>query len=77
MNAQGSGAVAQLGERLVRNEEVSGSIPLGSTIFRKPIPPKIDVCQAGPVSDSGSLPSGGSQWSRKRASHWRSVPSCW
>ena len=34
--AQGSGAVAQLGERLVRNEEVSGSIPLGSTIFRKP-----------------------------------------
>jgi hypothetical protein len=27
------GAVAQLGERLVRNEEVSGSIPLGSTIL--------------------------------------------
>src|SRR5215510_3634416 len=26
------GAVAQLGERLVRNEEVRGSIPLGSTI---------------------------------------------
>src|SRR5215467_8221865 len=26
-----SGAVAQLGERLVRNEEVRGSIPLGST----------------------------------------------
>ena len=26
------GAVAQLGERLVRNEKVSGSIPLGSTI---------------------------------------------
>lgn len=25
------GAVAQLGERLVRNEKVSGSIPLGST----------------------------------------------
>ena len=25
------GAVAQLGERLVRNEEVRGSIPLGST----------------------------------------------
>jgi hypothetical protein len=36
------GAVAQLGERLVRNEEVSGSIPLGSTtlpvriVFSKP-----------------------------------------
>ena len=28
------GAVAQLGERLVRNEEVSGSIPLGSTTLR-------------------------------------------
>ncbi len=28
-----SGAVAQLGERLVRNEEVRGSIPLGSTIL--------------------------------------------
>ena len=27
----GCGAVAQLGERLVRNEEVRGSIPLGST----------------------------------------------
>jgi hypothetical protein len=30
------GAVAQLGERLVRNEEVSGSIPLGSTSLRPP-----------------------------------------
>ncbi len=30
-----SGAVAQLGERLVRNEEVSGSIPLSSTITKK------------------------------------------
>ena len=30
-----AGAVAQLGERLVRNEEVSGSIPLSST---KPTP---------------------------------------
>ena len=27
----GCGAVAQQGERLVRNEEVRGSIPLGST----------------------------------------------
>ena len=26
------GRVAQLGERLVRNEEVAGSIPVGSTI---------------------------------------------
>src|SRR5579864_8261684 len=29
------GAVAQLGERLVRNEEASGSIPLSSTIPRR------------------------------------------
>ena len=29
-----AGAVAQLGERLVRNEEVSGSIPLSSTSLR-------------------------------------------
>ena len=29
------GAVAQLGERVVRNDEVRGSIPLGSTNFPK------------------------------------------
>jgi hypothetical protein len=36
----GDGAVAQMGERLVRNEEVRGSIPLGSTISpgSKPAP---------------------------------------
>ncbi len=28
------GAVAQLEERVVRNDEVGGSIPLGSTIFQ-------------------------------------------
>ena len=28
-----NGAVAQLGERVVRNDEVRGSIPLGSTIL--------------------------------------------
>jgi hypothetical protein len=33
----GCGAVAQLGERLVRNEEVSGSIPLSSTKIIKQI----------------------------------------
>ncbi len=27
------GAVAQLGERVVRNDEVVGSIPIGSTIY--------------------------------------------
>src|SRR5690606_29494629 len=29
-----AGAVAQLGERVVRNDEVRGSIPLSSTIFQ-------------------------------------------
>jgi hypothetical protein len=33
------GAVAQLGERLVRNEEVRGSTPLGSTKKALDIPP--------------------------------------
>jgi hypothetical protein len=33
------GAVAQLGERLVRNEEVSGSIPLSSTNSIKHLAP--------------------------------------
>ncbi len=32
------GAVAQLGERLVRNEEVDGSIPFSSTNRRKGLP---------------------------------------
>lgn len=34
----GLGAVAQLGERLVRNEEVGGSIPLGSTTLVRDLP---------------------------------------
>ena len=33
------GAVAQLGERLVRNEEASGSIPLSSTKYIKYLEP--------------------------------------
>src|ERR1700730_6184334 len=35
------GAVAQLGERLVRNEEVRGSTPLGSTSTSHCISPQI------------------------------------
>ena len=30
------GAIAQLGERLVCNQKVIGSIPIGSTIFEHP-----------------------------------------
>jgi len=33
LDLSGRGAVAQLGERFVRNEEASGSIPLSSTNF--------------------------------------------
>ena len=33
---QCSGAVAQLGERLVRNEEATGSIPVSSTKIKLP-----------------------------------------
>lgn len=33
MEARVFGAVAQLGERFVRNEEVAGSTPAGSTSF--------------------------------------------
>ena len=35
---RGVGAVAQLGERVVRNDEVVGSIPIGSTILYREIP---------------------------------------
>jgi hypothetical protein len=41
------GVVAQLVERLVRNEKVAGSIPVGSTILRsepKPEIPSVGWC---------------------------------
>jgi hypothetical protein len=44
------GAVAQLGERLVRNEEVSGSIPLSSTIESITYPQNL-----GPMRDENAL----------------------
>jgi hypothetical protein len=46
------GAVAQLGERLVRNEEVSGSIPLSSTknqSLREKIRHQLKVAATNPV----------------------------
>ena len=49
-----NGAVAQLGERLVRNEEVRGSIPLSSTTVPRPVP------APNPWTETGfSLRSGG------------------
>ena len=64
----GYGVVAQLGERLVRNEEVSGSIPLNSTIQKPPGKssgsssvaerqlPKLNVAGSIPVSRSKKTP---------------------
>src|SRR5262245_20800735 len=57
--ARPEGAVAQLGERLVRNEEVRGSIPLGSTNPRPPHP--------SPDSDSAArILSGQTAWVKSR-----------
>ena len=59
VHTRGFGAVAQLGERVVRNDEVSGSIPLSSTIGfpsavsrlvelqRGSVAPRVFVCWAG------------------------------
>jgi hypothetical protein len=38
------GAIAQLGERIVRNDEVVGSIPTSSTIFNRLQTHKIKSC---------------------------------
>jgi hypothetical protein len=43
------GVVAQLVERLVRNEEVRGSTPLGSTSLR-PLQSKEECCRAEALS---------------------------
>ena len=51
-NAPIGGAVAQLGERLVRNEEVRGSNPLSSTN-----PPTLDLpCPIAPRSSRTATP---------------------
>ncbi len=42
MIATARGAVAQLGERRVRNAKVEGSIPFRSTIFCADLPRKAD-----------------------------------
>ena len=50
----GDGAVAQLGERLVRNEEVRGSIPLSSTtILRRTARPETVCYGTGAKRDAG------------------------
>jgi|HubBroStandDraft_1064217.scaffolds.fasta_scaffold97144_1 hypothetical protein len=43
-----SGAVAQLGERLICIQEVAGSIPTSSTSFEKPNGPVAQVARAHP-----------------------------
>jgi hypothetical protein len=57
----GFGAVAQLGERLVRNEEVSGSIPLSSTkYFFCPVP------MDGRLAEEERIPSGMTNENRQK-----------
>ena len=69
--SQGNGAVAQLGERSVRNAEVRGSTPLGSTgeaarCFR--LPPARNIATVAQLVEHvtrndgvvGSSPTGGS-----------------
>ena len=62
--ARGYGAVAQMVERLVRNEEVRGSIPLGSTSpspFHRPLPAA--VAEQGVGRDVEAVyPQGGAPW---------------
>ena len=58
------GAVAQLGERLVRNEEATGSIPVSSTMF--------SITSGCPKPQSCPNPS---QTFEKRAAEFASTPS--
>ena len=47
-----AGAVAQLGERSVRNAEVRGSIPLGSIVMdRARVAELVDAQGSGPCED--------------------------
>ena len=52
LEAEAFGAVAQLGERVVRNDEVSGSIPLSSTklMARRVVPPGFGKKKQGTCS---------------------------
>ena len=53
------GAIAQLGERVVRNDEVGGSIPPGSTTLRlrlrvaQPRKPKAKRARRSPQGEAG------------------------
>src|ERR1700693_3469169 len=51
-----SGAIAQLGERIVRNDEVVGSIPTSSTIFSSTYRPSLTQSWSIPVQKQISLP---------------------
>src|SRR5215468_5222219 len=58
----GYGAIAQLGERIVRNDEVGGSIPPGSTTLRlrlrvaRPRKSKAKRARRSPEGEDESLP---------------------
>jgi len=58
------GVVAQLGERVVRNDEVRGSIPLDSTMFKKVQPShgrRDATVRAGGTASTAPFPPTGSQ----------------
>ena len=57
------GAVAQLGERLVRNEEVRGSTPLGSTSAARP---KLDFSNIASVTTLSTGSEESRSWSARQ-----------
>src|SRR5262249_4671516 len=71
------GAVAQLGERVVRNDEVRGSIPLGSTTTKgsrkRGSPVRFSLSSIPSVSESAALRYGLSSFAAAFA--FRSNPS--
>ena len=63
------GAIAQLGERVVRNDEVGGSIPPGSTTLR---PPGY-AWRSRVMPEGRSVVPGEASW-RRRASSANQIP---
>src|SRR5580704_10358563 len=55
-----SGAIAQLGERVVRNDEVGGSIPPGSTTLR----PSGFAWRSHEMPERQSVVPGEAQWAK-------------
>ncbi len=65
VNFADNGAVAQLGERVVRNDEVVGSIPIGSTRFQLGRGPRGPLYISAPQGGLGSA-CGADIWKKKK-----------